>query len=413
MKKRVVVTGLGPITSVGIGKDEFWQGLIKGRSGISRVQGFAVADFPCQIAGQVHAFNPEHYIDKKEARRMDRFTQFAVAGAKIALDDSGLDLEQVNPERCGVILGAGIGGLATFEDQCQVLHKRGVARVSPYFIPMMIANMAAGQVSISLGFKGPSHTVTTACASSTDAMGHAFRLLQQGEVDVVMTGGSEASISPAGLAGFCAMKALSTRNQEPEKASRPFDQKRDGFVMGEGAGMLVFEELEHAKSRGAKIYAEIKGYSATCDAYHITAPAPGGEGAARAMVQAIDAAQLQPQDIDYINAHGTSTPYNDKFETAAIKHALGEHAYQVAISSTKSMTGHLLGAAGGTELIATCLTITEGMIPPTINYEYPDPDCDLDYVPNQARKKRVRNALSNSLGFGGHNATIVISEYVE
>jgi 3-oxoacyl-[acyl-carrier-protein] synthase II len=411
MRRRVVITGLGPITPLGIGKETYWQGLREGRPGIQKIEHFPVDNFPCQIAGQVQDFQPENYIDHKDARRMDRFTQFAVAAAQLVLADSGLELEHINRERCGVILGSGIGGLSTLENQYEVLLERGPSRVSPFFIPMMISNMGAGQVSIALRFKGPSQTVTTACASATDAMGQAFRLIQQGGADLIITGGSEASVCPSGLAGFCAMKALSTRNEEPERSSRPFDKERDGFVMAEGAGVLIFEELEHARRRGGKIYAEVAGYSSTCDAYHITAPAPNGEGAAKAMAQAIADARLQPEDIDYINAHGTSTIFNDKFETAAIKSVFNAHAYKVAVSSTKSMTGHLLGAAGGVELIAACLALCEGIIPPTINYEQPDPECDLDYVPNKARRQTVNNVMSNSLGFGGHNASIVISKY--
>ncbi len=411
MKKRVVITGLGPITPIGIGKEQYWEGLKTGRPGIAKITGFPVSDYPTQIAGEVRDFNPDSYFERKDARRMDRFTQFAVAGAQLAIEDAALELDSVDRERCAVILGTGIGGLNTFEEQCRILHERGPARVSPFFIPMMIGNMGAGQISIAFGFRGPAKSVISACASSTDAMGQALRLIQGGEVDVVLTGGSEAAVCPTGLAGFCAMKAMSTRNDEPEKASRPFDKERDGFVMGEGAGILVFEELEHARRRGARVYAEVKGYGCTADAYHITAPAPEGEGAARAMKLALADAQLQGEDIDYINAHGTSTLYNDKFETQAIKTVFGDHAYRVAVSSTKSMLGHLLGAAGGVEIIATCLSLVEDVIHPTINYEYPDPECDLDYVPNRARPQIVRNAISNSLGFGGHNATLVLSKY--
>jgi len=411
MKKRVVITGLGPITPIGIGREKYWEGLKAGRSGVDRIRDFPVDDFPTQIAAQVRDFKPEDYLERRDARRMDRFAQLAVAGAKLALEDAALDLNSVDKERCAVILGTGIGGLQTFEEQCRTLHQQGPARISPFFIPMLIGNMGAGQIAIAFGFRGPAKAVTTACASSTDAFGQAFRLLQGGEADVVLAGGTEAAICPAGLAGFCALKALSTRNDEPERASRPFDRERDGFVMGEGAGILVLEELEHARRRGARIYAEVKGYGCTCDAYHITAPAPEGEGAARAMELALADARLAGEEIDYINAHGTSTPYNDKYETAAIKRVFGDHAYRVAISSTKSMLGHLLGAAGAEEIIATCLAVAEDIIHPTINYQHPDPECDLDYVPNEARRQTVRNALSNSLGFGGHNATVVLSKY--
>ncbi len=411
MKKRVVITGLGPITPIGIGKEQYWRGLQEGCSGIRKIEKFPVTHFNSQMAGEVRNFKPEDFLERRDIRRMDRFAQFAVAGSQLAIEDANLNLDDINKERCGVVLGAGVGGLGTFERQCRVLHERGAARVSPLFIPMMISNMGAGQVSIALGFQGPSVTVTTACASSTDAAGKALRMIQGGRADIVVTGGSEAAISPSGLAGFCSMKALSTRNDNPEKASRPFDKERDGFVMGEGAGILIFEELEHARRRGSKIYAEVKGYSSTSDAYHITAPAPEGRGAAQAMVQALTDAGLDPEQIDYINAHGTSTYYNDKSETAAIKKIFGAHAYRVAISSTKSMTGHLLGAAGGIELIATCLAVSKNIVHPTINYDYPDPECDLNYVPNQFRRLEVRNAISNSLGFGGHNAVVVISKY--
>lgn len=412
MKKRVVVTGLGVIAPVGIGKDNFWQALVQGKSGIKPITRFDASELPTRIAGEIRDFEPADYLDKKEARRMDRFAQFAVAASKLAIEDSGLDLTQENLERIGVILGSGIGGMETFEDQTKTLVNRGPNRISPFFVPMMIANMAAGQIGITFGLRGPNITTVTACASSTNSIGDAFKLLQRGDADVVVTGGTEAPITPLAMAGFCAMKAMSTRNDEPEKASRPFDRERDGFIMGEGAGILILETLQHAEARGARIYAEVAGYGTTCDASHITAPDPEGEGAAKSMEIAINDAGLKPEDITYINAHGTSTPLNDKCETMAIKRALGEHAGKVLVSSTKSMTGHLLGAAGGIEGIASVLAIYNGVVPPTINYENPDPDCDLDYVPNQAREVEVQAALSNTFGFGGHNATIVFKKFV-
>ena len=397
----MVITGLGPITPIGIGKEQYWRSLQEGRSGIGPIEKFPVTHFDSRMAGEVRDFKPEEYLGRRDIRRMDRFAQFAVAGSLLAIADANLKLDNINKARCGVILGSGVGGLGTFEKQCRILHERGAARVSPFFIPMMISNMGAGQVSIALGFQGPSLTVTTACASSTDAVGQALRIIQGGRADIVVAGGSEAAIFPSGLAGFCSMRALSTRNDNPEKASRPFDRERDGFVMGEGAGIIILEELEHARQRGSKIYAEVKGYGSTSDAYHLTAPAPGGKGAAQAMVQALTDAGLEPEQIDYINAHGTSTYYNDKSETAAIKKVFGKYAHQIAVSSTKSMTGHLLGAAGGVELIATCLAVSKDIVHPTINYENPDPECDLDYVPNQFRPIEVGNAISNSLGFKG------------
>ncbi|MFZ5943777.1 MAG: beta-ketoacyl-ACP synthase II [Bacillota bacterium] len=411
MKKRVVVTGLGIISPVGIGIDTFWASLLEGKSGISSITRFDTSEMPAKIAGEVKDFQVENYIDKKEARRMDLFTQFAVSASKMAVEDSGLDLTKTDLDRVGVILGSGIGGMETFEDQCKVLVNKGPSRISPFMIPMMIVNMAAGQISIHLGAKGPNITVVTACASGTNAVGDAFKLIQRGDADVVISGGTEASITPLAYAGFCSMKALSTRNDEPAKASRPFDLNRDGFVMGEGSVILILESLEHALSRNAHIYAEVLGYGATADAHHITAPAPEGEGAARAMKLAIKDAGLLPKDIDYINAHGTSTELNDKFETLAIKQVFGEDAKNVMVSSTKSMTGHLLGAAGALELAATALALKHGQIPPTINYETPDPELDLDYVPNVKREKDINYALSNSLGFGGHNATVVLGKY--
>jgi 3-oxoacyl-[acyl-carrier-protein] synthase II len=411
VKKRVVITGLGAITPIGIGKDEFWQSLLAGKSGITRITRFDPTDYPTQIGGEVKGFDPGLYMDKKEARRMDLFTQYAIAGAKMALDDSGINLEQENRDRIGTIIGTGIGGMATLHEQYKTLFDKGPGRISPFFVPMMIANMASGQTSITFGLQGPCTCVVTACATATNSIGEAFKIIQRGDADVMVAGGTEASISQAALAGFCSMKALSNRNDEPEKASRPFERDRNGFVMGEGCGIVIIETLEHAIARGANIYAEIVGYGTNADAYHITAPAPEGAQAAKCMALAINDAGISPSEVDYINAHGTSTPLNDKNETLAIKSLFGDHASKLAISSTKSMTGHLLGAAGGIEAIATALTLANDMIHPTINYENPDPELDLDYVPNKARQQKVNYALSNSFGFGGHNATILLKKY--
>ncbi|MGO1370581.1 MAG: beta-ketoacyl-ACP synthase II [Senegalia sp. (in: firmicutes)] len=411
MNNRVVITGIGVISPVGIGKDAFWESLINGRSGISTITKFDTTDHPTKIAAEVNDFDPYKYIDKKEAKRMDRFSQFAVAASKIAIEDSKLNLDDINKERFGVILGSGIGGIQTFEEQNEKLIKKGPKRISPFFIPMMIGNMAAGQVAIALDAKGPNETIITACASSTNSIGDAFKLLQRGDADILISGGTEASITPIALAGFSSMKALSTNNDNPKGASRPFDKDRDGFVMGEGAGILILETLDHAMKRGADIYAEIVGYGSTCDANHITTPLEDGSGARRAMEIAINDAKADKCEIDYINAHGTSTYYNDKFETLAIKDLFGDRAYDINISSTKSMTGHLLGAAGGIEAIASALAIKESIIPPTINLDETDSECDLNYVPNQAIKTNVRYALSNSLGFGGHNATILLKKF--
>lgn len=411
MERRVVITGIGCITPVGTGKEEFWKSLIMGVSGIDYITKFDTEDFTTKIAAEVKDFNAEDYIDKREAKKMDRFTQFAVAAAQMAVNDGQLNIEKINAERFGVILGSGVGGIETLEEQSKKLFEKGPKRVSPFFIPMIISNMGSGQVSIALGAKGPNTTIVTACAASTNAIGEAFRTIQKGDADIMITGGAEASITPLSMAGFCSMKAMSTNNDNPKKASRPFDVNRDGFIMGEGAGILLMEELEHALDRGAIIYGEVIGYGTSSDAYHITAPAPDGEGSARAMSSALKDANIDYNSIDYINAHGTSTPYNDKFETAAIKTVFKDHAYKLAVSSTKSMTGHLLGAAGGIEAIACVMAIKEGMIPPTINYETPDPECDLDYVANMARKREVNYALSNSLGFGGHNATVIFKKY--
>lgn len=411
MKSRVVITGLGVISPVGNNKETFWYSLINGISGIGPITHFDTTGYSTRIAGEVKGFDPTSFIDKKEARRMDRYSQFAVSAAKMAVEDAELDMKSVDRHRVGVILGSGIGGVATMEEQKQVLLEKGPGRISAFFVPMMISNMAAGQISIALGAYGINETVVTACASGTNAIGDAFKVIQRGDADIMFSGGTEAPITPLSVAGFCAMKAMSTRNEEPERASRPFDQDRDGFVIGEGSGILVLESLEHAQKRGAKIYAEIVGYGATADGYHITAPAPEGEGGARAMAKALEDAGLKPEDVDYINAHGTSTDLNDKGETQAINKVFGAAAAKLAVSSTKSVTGHLLGAAGAVEAIACALTITHNVIPPTMNYETPDPECNLDYVPNQARETEVNVAMSNSLGFGGHNASIILKKF--
>lgn len=402
---------MGVVSPIGIGKEAFWQSLISGKSGIVPITRFDASELPTRIAGEIRDFDPLNYLDKREARRMDRYTHYAVAGTHLAIEDAGFKPEELNRENVGVIIGSGVGGIETVEEQARVLIAKGPGRISPLFVPMMIANMAGAQVAIHYGFKGPNMTTVTACASSTNSAGEAFRLIQNSEADIIVTGGTEAPIIPLAMAGFCAMKAMSTRNEEPAKASRPFDKERDGFVMGEGAGILIFESLEHAQSRGAHIYAEVAGYGATCDAYHITATDPEGVGPSRAMEKAIKDAGLTPREVDYINAHGTSTPIGDISETKAIKKVFGEHAGNVAVSSTKSMTGHLLGAAGGIETIACALAIQNGVIPPTINYEYPDAECDLNYVPNKSINREVNVAMSNSFGFGGHNATILLKRF--
>ncbi|WP_214482599.1 beta-ketoacyl-ACP synthase II [Bacillus sp. SM2101] len=409
-KRRVVITGLGAVTPLGSSVEATWENLIKGVSGIGTVTRVNPDDYPAKVAGEATDFNPEDFMEKKDARKMDRFTQFALAASLMAVEDASLTITDDIAPRVGVWIGSGIGGMETFENQFETFQKRGYRRVSPFFVPMIIPDMAAGQVSIALGAKGINSCTVTACATGTNSIGDAFKVIQRGDADVMVSGGAEAPITKMSMAGFCANTALST-NPDPDTASRPFDKNRDGFVMGEGAGIIVLEELEFAKARGAKIYAEVVGYGSTGDAYHITAPAPGGEGGVRAMRQAIEDADLTPEQIDYINAHGTSTQYNEKFETMAIKEVFGSYAEKLPISSTKSMTGHLLGAAGGIEAIFSVLSIKEGIIPPTINLETPDPDCDLDYVPNEARKQEVSVALSNSLGFGGHNAVLVFKNY--
>ena len=412
MKRRVVITGVGVVSPIGIGKEAFWDSLKNGRSGAGTLTFFDTTEYPCKIDAEVKNFKPEDFIeDKKSIRRMDRFTQFAFCAADMAIKDSGLDTFKMDPDRVGVIVGTGLGGLSTIEEEHTVLKDKGVRRVSPFLIPKLISNMAPGEIAIRWGFTGPNYAVASACATSNHAIGDSLRMLRYGDADVIVTGGSEAAITPLGFAGFCAARTLSTRNDAPEKASRPCDKDRDGFLMGEGAGIVVLETLDHALARGAKIYAEVAGYGATDDAYHITAPNPEGTSAAQAMKRAIKDADVQPEDIQYINAHGTSTNLNDKTETKALKMVFGEHAKKLAISSTKSMTGHLLGAAGAVELIATILCMQNSLAHPTINLDTPDPECDLDYIPNKARPMNIDVALSNSLGFGGHNAVLVVKKY--
>jgi len=406
-RRKVVITGMGAITPIGNNLAEFWEGLKTGRSGggpITKIEN--LEGFTTTIAAEVKNFEPEQYISKKEVRKMDPFTQYGLIASIMAMQDSGLDLTKEDLERIGVIVSTGIGGLQIMEASQDTYRERGAGRLSPFIIPVMITNIVAGHVAIQYGLKGPNFCVTSACASATHSIGEALRIIQHGEADVMLAGGTEGAITPLGVGGFCALRALTSRNDDPARASRPFDLNRDGFLIGEGAGVIVIESEEHAKARGARIYCELAGYGRTCDGHHITAPDPNADQAARGMRLAFEDAGLKAEDIDYINAHGTSTSLNDKGETLAIKKALGDHAYKVAISSTKGMTGHLLGAAGGVEAIACAMAIKEGIVPPTINYETPDPDCDLDYVPNVARKMEVRAALSNSLGFGGHNATL-------
>jgi 3-oxoacyl-[acyl-carrier-protein] synthase II len=410
-RKRVVITGLGAITPIGNTLAEYWDGLVSGRNGIGPITHFDAAKHDCRIAGEIKNFDPLLYLDKKEAKRMDRFSQLAVCASKQAIADAGLTIDDTNAEHVGVIIGTGIGGLKILEEQQEIYLTKGPSRCSPFMIPMMIANMAAGLVAIQLGAKGPNCCTVTACAAGANGIGEAFRLIQGGYAQAMICGGTEAAITPLGIAGFAACKAVSTRNDDPTHACRPFDIGRDGFVMGEGSGILVLEELEHAQRRGAKIYAEIVGYAMTCDAYHMTGQSPGGVNAARAMSLCLKDAGLAPEAVSYINAHGTSTPINDPTETAAIKKALGEHAYKIAISSTKSMTGHLLGGAGGIEGVASALAVYHDLLPPTINLENPAADCDLDYVPHVSRSAIVDVALSNSFGFGGHNVTLAFKKY--
>lgn len=411
-RKRVVVTGLGAITPIGNNLAEYWESLLSGRSGIGPITLFDASRHDCRIAGEVKGFNPHDYLDRKDAKRMDRFAQFAVGTSKQALLDAQFVINELNAEQVGVIIGTGIGGLKVLEDQQEIYLTRGPDRCSPFMIPMMIANMAAGLTAIQVGAKGPNSCSVTACAAGSNAIGDAFRLVQRGYAQAMICGGTEAAVTPLSVAGFAAARALSTRNEDPDRASRPFDRDRDGFVMGEGSGILILEELEHALTRGAKIYAEMVGYGMTCDAYHMTSPVPGGEGATRAIRLCLKDAGLTPEQVSYINAHGTSTSANDVTETKAIKSALGESAYKVAISSTKSMTGHLLGGSGGIEAVATVMAVANDRVPPTINLENPDSECDLDYVPNQSRAQKVDVALSNSFGFGGHNVTLAFKKYV-
>ena len=413
-RNRVVITGLGVVTPVGIGKEKFWTALKSGTNGIGKITRFDATGYTVQIAGEVADFDPALFIDKKELKRMDRYTHFALAATKLAIDDAALDIDKIDGDRAGVFVGSGIGGMETLHNQYEKLFTKGANRISPFFIPMMIANMAAGNVAIAFKLRGPSGCPVTACASGTNAIGDAFHLIQRGDADLMFAGGSEAAISPAGVSGFAAMKALcSDHNDDPAHASRPFDKNRSGFVMGEGAGIVLLEKLEHAKARGAHIYAEIVGYGRNDDAYHITTPAPGGITQAKCMELALNDAGLKPQDVDYINAHGTSTQFNDKGETQAIKNLFGEHAYKIPVSSTKSMTGHMLGAAGGVEAVASVMSIETGIVHPTINYETPDDGLDLNYVPNAAQTHEVNVAISNSFGFGGHNACAVFKKFVD
>lgn len=414
MNRRVVVTGMGVITPLGNSVTELWEGLKAGKSGIGPLTRLDKEEYTSQIAGEIRNFDPSEFMEKKDARKMANFSQYAVSGAVQAMRQAGLDQESVNPERCGVILGNGIGGFEVIEESHRILFEKGPRRVPPMTIPKLISNEGPGQVAIHFGFKGPCYTITTACASGTDAIGNAMHTIQHNQADVMITGGVEGCITGLGVAGFCVLKALSTEyNDTPEKASRPFDKDRDGFVLAEGSGILVLEELEHAKNRGAKILAEVAGHGMTCDAYHLTAPDPEGDGAARAMKLALLEAGMQPEDIDYINAHGTSTPTNDPIETRAIKTAFGDYAYKVKVSSTKSMTGHMVGAAGGVEAIIGVQAILNNFIPPTINLDQPDEDCDLDYVPNKGITAPVKAVMSNSLGFGGHNGVLILKEYKE
>jgi 3-oxoacyl-[acyl-carrier-protein] synthase II len=413
MSRRVVITGMGVVSPIGTGLQKFWNGLITGANGVDVLKAFDVTNYSSKMAAEVKDFNCEEFIDKKDAKRMDRFTQFGVAAAKMALADSGINLDSIDRDMFGVILGSGIGGIQTFEAQYDVLKAKGPNRVSPLLVPMMIGNMAAGQIAIQFGARGVNYTTVTACASANHAIGEAFETIKRGAQDVMLSGGAEAAITPLTYAGFSSLRAFSQRNDDVKTASRPFNKDRDGFVIGEGAGVLLLEELGHAKARGAKIYAEVVGYGATCDAFHITAPADNGAGAMKSMKISLKEAGIAPEAVDYINAHGTSTDLNDKYETAAIKAVFGEHAKKLSISSTKSMTGHLLGAAAGIEAIATAMAIKESKIPPTINYINPDPELDLDYTPNTAKDRVINYAISNSFGFGGHNATICLKKYSE
>ena len=411
--RRVVVTGVGVVSALGTGNEKNWSALMAGKSGIDRITRFDASDLPSQIAGEVKDFNPEDFIDKKEIKKMDTFIQYAIAAAEIAMQDSGLQVTEENAERVGVVVGAGLGGLPAIEKYHEVLMNGGYKKVTPFFIPMLIINLAPGHISIRFGAKGPNISTVTACATGTHSIGDAYHMIKRGDADAMIAGGTESTITPLGIAGFNVMKALSTRNDDPTTASRPFEKNRDGFVMAEGAGIVVLEEYEAAKKRGAKIYAEVVGYGLTGDAHHITAPGPDGEGAARCMKMALKNAGLNPADVDYINAHGTSTHFNDLYETMAIKSVFGDHAKKLMVSSTKSMTGHALGAAGGIEAVFSLLALDRAAVPPTINYIEPDPECDLDYVPNEARQAKIRVAMSNSLGFGGTNGTLIFKKVSE
>jgi 3-oxoacyl-[acyl-carrier-protein] synthase II len=412
-KRRVVITGMGLVTPLGIGVESSWQGLISGKSGIGEITAFDSTNLPVHIAGEVKGYDPSLYVEPKEVKKMDRFTFFALTASTFAIEDAGLKITEENAERVGVIIGSGMGGLPTIEHYVKVYLERGYRRITPFFIPMLIINLASGHVSIRFGARGPNTAVATACATGSHAIGDAFKIIQRGDADAMICGGTESVITPMAVGGFAVMKALSTRNSEPERASRPFDRDRDGFVIGEGAGIVILESLEHAKKRGARIHAELAGYGMSSDAYHITAPSPDGRGAASCMAAALRDAGISHESVDYISAHGTSTKHGDEIETAAIKKVFGEHAYKLCISSTKSMTGHLLGAAGGVGAVFTVMSILHDIVPPTINLENPDDGCDLDYIPNSSRRRKVDCALSNSFGFGGTNACLLFKEYRE
>jgi 3-oxoacyl-[acyl-carrier-protein] synthase II len=411
MTDRVVVTGIGLVTPVGSDRQTTWSSLLEGKSGIDYISLFDAEGYESRIAAEVNDFDAEGILGRKEARRLDRFAQFACVAALEALEDAGIDMANEDPDRVAVLIGSGVGGIITITDQHKVLLDRGPKRVSPFLVPMMLGDMASGQVSMMIGAKGPNFSTVSACATGADSIGEALEMIRRGRADVVITGGTEAAVCEIGIAGFNSCMALSTRNDEPQKASRPFDSGRDGFVLGEGAGILVIESLEHAEKRGAKVVAELAGYGASSDSHHVTQPHPEGEGAARAMKWALEDAKLEPEQVNYINAHGTSTPLNDKFETIAMKRMYGDHAYNLSVSSTKSMTGHLLGAAGGIEAAFSALAVQDGIVPPTINLDDPDPDCDLDYTPNKAVKRDVDVAMSNVFGFGGHNASLVFKSF--
>ncbi|QGT98711.1 3-oxoacyl-[acyl-carrier-protein] synthase, KASII [Candidatus Syntrophocurvum alkaliphilum] len=411
--RRVVITGLGTICPIGSNLKDFWSNLTAGKTGIGLIERFDTTDYPTKIAAEVKDFNAKEYMPRTEARRMDLFIQYACAGTRLALEDANLNSDKFDPNRTGVLVGAGVGGLEALEKQHSILQKKGVGGISPFFIPMFIPNMASGQISIMFGARGPSSCSVTACATATNSIGDAFKLIQNNSVDVMICGGTEAPITPLSIAGFCSMKALSTRNDEPEKACRPFDVDRDGFVMGEGSAVFIIEELEHALNRGAQIYAEIIGYGSSSDANHMVQPDPEGEGAARAMTMALNDANLNPEDVNYINAHGTGTHFNDIVETKAIKTVFKEHSYNMAISSTKAATGHMMGAAGAIELLATVLSCKNDLVPPTLNLDNPDPECDLNYVKNESKQTSITSAISQSLGFGGHNAVVAIKKFVQ